>query len=349
MIKIVSGLFLFALVLPAQNSLKFEVDPSWPKPLPDRWITGQVGGVCTDSHDHIVIVNRRNITKEEAETEISAPSIIMFDYAGKVIASIGDPDKVPNSIHGCAFDRENNFWVGGNDDGILQKYSHDGKLLLQIGTRGKFDTSDGTEKGKPLNASHEQFFNPAGMAIDPTNGDIYVADGYGNRRVAVFDKDGKFLRQWGRQATDAETQAGVPGVFSQVVHCIAISNAGLIYVCDRQGDRIEVFDKMGNFKRNISIPTGTPTLPDKRGTAWWVAFSRDPDQKYIYVVNGRNEQIHILDHESGKILASFGRAGHQAGSFIHAHTMAVDSKGNIYVAETDWGRRIQRFKPVANK
>jgi len=335
--------------LPAQNALKFEVDPTWPKPLPERWITGQVGGVCTDSHDHIVIVNRRNITKEEEETEISAPSIIMFDNTGKVIQSIGDPDKVPNSIHGCAFDRENNFWVGGNDDGILQKYSHDGKLLAQIGTRGKFDTSDGTAKGKPLNASHEGFFNPAGMAIDPTNGDIYVADGYGNRRVAVFDKDGKFLRQWGRQATDAETQAGVPGVFSQVVHCIAISNAGLIYVCDRQGDRIEVFDKMGNFKRNISIPTGTPTLPDKRGTAWWVAFSRDPDQKYMYVVNGRNEQIHILDHESGKILASFGRAGHQIGSFIHAHTMAVDSKGNIYVAETDWGRRIQRFKPVANK
>jgi DNA-binding beta-propeller fold protein YncE len=271
----------------------------------------------------------------------------MFDSAGNVIKSIGDPDKVPNSIHGCIFDREDNFWVGGNDDGIIQKYSHDGKLLTQIGTRGKFDTTDGTAKGKPLNASHEGFFNPAGMAVDPSNGDIYVADGYGNRRVAVFDKDGKFLRQWGRQATDAETRDGVAGVFSQVVHCIALDKAGLVYVCDRQGDRIEVFDKMGNFKRNIWIKTGTPTLPDKRGTAWWVAFSRDPDQKYMYVVNGRNEQIHVLDHESGEILASFGRAGHQIGSFIHAHTMAIDSKGNLYIAETDWGRRIQRFKPVA--
>jgi DNA-binding beta-propeller fold protein YncE len=347
MIKVATGLFIFALVLPAQKGLKFEVDPTWPKALPERWITGQVGGVCTDSHDHIVIVNRRNITAEEAETEISAPSIIMFDSAGNVIKSIGDPDKVPNSIHGCIFDREDNFWVGGNDDGIIQKYSHDGKLLTQIGTRGKFDTTDGTAKGKPLNASHEGFFNPAGMAVDPSNGDIYVADGYGNRRVAVFDKDGKFLRQWGRQATDAETRDGVAGVFSQVVHCIALDKAGLVYVCDRQGDRIEVFDKMGNFKRNIWIKTGTPTLPDKRGTAWWVAFSRDPDQKYMYVVNGRNEQIHVLDHESGEILASFGRAGHQIGSFIHAHTMAIDSKGNLYIAETDWGRRIQRFKPVA--
>jgi DNA-binding beta-propeller fold protein YncE len=347
MIKVATGLFIFALVLPAQKGLKFEVDPTWPKALPERWITGQVGGVCSDSHDHIVIVNRRNITAEEAETEISAPSIIMFDSAGNVIKSIGDPDKVPNSIHGCIFDREDNFWVGGNDDGIIQKYSHDGKLLTQIGTRGKFDTTDGTAKGKPLNASHEGFFNPAGMAVDPSNGDIYVADGYGNRRVAVFDKDGKFLRQWGRQATDAETRDGVAGVFSQVVHCIALDKAGLVYVCDRQGDRIEVFDKMGNFKRNIWIKTGTPTLPDKRGTAWWVAFSRDPDQKYMYVVNGRNEQIHVLDHESGEILASFGRAGHQIGSFIHAHTMAIDSKGNLYIAETDWGRRIQRFKPVA--
>ena len=144
MIKIAIALFVFALALPGQNALKFEVDPTWPKPLPEHWITGQVGGVCTDSHDHIVIVNRRNITKEEAETEISAPSIIMFDNTGKVIASIGDPDKVPNSIHGCAFDRENNFWVGGNDDGILQKYSHDGKLLLQIGTRGLILTRQGS-------------------------------------------------------------------------------------------------------------------------------------------------------------------------------------------------------------
>jgi len=175
-----------------------------------------------------------------------------------------------------------------------------------------------------------------------------MAELTGSKRTEVIQSALTVYHWFVRQATDTETQAGVSGVFSQVVHCIAMSNAGLIYVCDRQGDRIEVFDKMGNFKRNISIPTGT-ALPDKRGTAWWVAFSRDPDQKYMYVVDGRNEKIQILDHESGKILASFGRAGHQIGSFIHAHTMAVDSKGNIYVAETDWGRRIQRFKPVSNK
>ena len=119
-----------------------------------------------------------------------------------------------------------------------------------------------------------------------------------------------------------------------------------MYVCDRQGDRVQVFDKMGNFKRNIWIRTGTATLPDPRGTAWWVAFSIDPEQKFMYVMNGRNEQVHILDHASGKILASFGRPGHQIGSFIHGHTIAFDSKGNLYVAETDWGRRVQKFKVV---
>jgi sugar lactone lactonase YvrE len=345
--KLLLASWLFPLVLMAQSAPHFEVDPSWPKPLPEGWITGQLGGVCTDSHDHIVVVNRRDITKEEAETAEQAPPIIMFDLAGKVIASWGDPKVVPNSIHGCSFDSDNNVWVGGNDDGILQKYSHDGKLLTQIGTRGVFDSSDGTGKGKFQNSSPKGFFNPAGMAIDRSNGDIYVADGYGNRRVAVFDKTGKFLRQWGRQATDDETRAGVAGAFSKVVHCIALGNDGMVYVCDRQGDRIQVFDKTGKFQRNIWIKTGTPDLPDPRGTAWWVAFSPDAQQKYMYVVNGRNEQVHVLDHASGQILASFGRPGHQLGSFIHGHTMAVDSRGNIYIAETDCGRRVQRFTPAS--
>ena len=259
-----------------RSSLTYELDASWPKPLPEKWITGQLGGVCVDAHDHVAVVNRRDITDEEAETGVQAPPILMFDRAGTLVASFGDPKAVPDSIHGCTFDAENNLWVAGNDDGIVQKYTHEGKLSLQIGTRGKFDSSDGTAKGTFRNASHEQFFFPAGVAIDPANGDIYVADGYGNKRVAVFDRKGGFLRQWGRQATAAESEAGAPGAFANVVHCVAISRAGLVYVCDRQGDRVQVFDKMGTFIRNIWIRTGTPTLPDPRGTAWWVAFSPDP-------------------------------------------------------------------------
>jgi DNA-binding beta-propeller fold protein YncE len=160
----------------------------------------------------------------------------------------------------------------------------------------------------------------------------------------VFDRNGKFLRQWVRQGTKDEAAAGEGGAFMGVVHCVVMDNNGLVYVCDRQGNRIQVFDKMGNFKKNIWIKTGKEDTPDSWGTAWWLAFSRDPAQKFMYVADGRWEQVHILDRESGKELAKFGRPGHQIGEFTHCHTMDVDSKGNIYVAETDIGRRVQKFK-----
>ena len=328
------------------HSPRFEVDPTWPKPLPPGWITGRLGGVCSDGHDHIIVTNRRDITDEEKETSKQAPSVLIFDRAGSLVDSWGDTTTVPATIHGCAADRDNNIWVTGSDDGLLQKYTHAGKLLMEIGKRGVVDTSDGTGKGKSLNASRTLLFFPSGLEIDLGNGDLYVADGYGNRRVVVFDREGRFLRQWGHQATKEETEAGAAGAFAQVVHCIALSNAGLVYVCDRQGDRVQVFDKTGKFQRNIWIRTGTPTLPDPRGTAWWVGFSRDPEQRFMYVMNGRNEQVHILDHASGKILSSFGRPGHQLGSFTHGHTLTTDTNGNVYVAETDTGRRIQKFRIV---
>jgi len=340
---------LWPLAAQAQTAPAYEVDATWPKPLPEGWITGQLGGVCVDGLDNVYVVNRADITDEEKETSKPAPPIMKFDAAGNLLASWGDPRVVPRGIHGCFVDREFNVYVAGNGDGIIQKYGPDQKLLLQIGTRGKFDSEDGTGKGIEgvgLNKSTTSFYNPSGIAIDTGNGDIYVSDGYGNRRVAVFDKTGKFLRQWGRQATDAEAAEGVGGAFSQVVHCISISNAGLVYVCDRQGDRVQVFQKDGTFVRNIWIKTGTDKIPDARGTAWWVDFSPDREQKLLYVMNGRNETVHILDHASGKILSTFGRPGHQIGNFTHGHTLAVDSKGALYVAETNWGRRIQKFKIV---
>ena len=325
---------------------RFEVDPWWPKPLPEGWSTGQVACVYVDHHDHVLLVNRGDITEEERETSIQAPAVMIFDLEGNMIDSWGDWAVLPTTVHSCAVDNENNVWITANGDGMVQKYTHDGKLLLQIGKKGVFDTSDGTRKGKPLNSGRTQLFKPAGVAVDPDNRDVYFADGYGNRRVVVFDRNGNFLRQWGRQATHEEMEAGVGGVFAEVVHSVAISNAGLVYVGDRQGDRVQVFDKMGNFKRNIWVRTGTATLPDPRGTAWWTGFSPDREQKFLYVMNGRNEQVHILDHASGKILSSFGRPGHQLGNFTHGHSLAVDSRGNIYVADTNWGRRVQKFKPV---
>jgi hypothetical protein len=332
------------------NPPRFEVDPYWPKPLPKGWVNGWIGGVCVDARDHVFIVDRGNLTDNEKEAGHPAPPVIEFDSEGTVVNSWGDPDVVPINQHGCFVDYENNVWLAGAHDGIVQKYTHDGsKLLLQIGKSRVFDSSDGTFDGRALNSSHTLLFRPTGVAVDRGNGDIFISDGYGNSRVAVFDRNGKFLRQWGRQGTSAEAEAGEGGAFVQWVHCITIGNDGLVYVCDRNGDRVQVFDTMGSFKRNIWIRTGGEHLPDRSGTAMWVGFSPDPAQRFMYVASEHNDQIHILDHASGQILSSFGRVGHFLGEFTHAHTMAVDSKGNIYVAEVQNGNRVQKFKIVGSQ
>jgi hypothetical protein len=335
----------FGRVQAQSGTLKYVVDAGWPKPLPENWVTGQVSGVCVDGQDHVFIVNRDDITGKEAEVSHQAPPFIELDRGGKVVKGFGDWKTVPNTTHGCTIDTQNNFWTAGNGDGVIQKYSHDGSLVMQIGKRGIVDTSDGTLKGRAMNSSHTQFYMPSDIAIDSANGDVYVADGYGNSRIAVFDREGTFLRQWGHQGTKEEADAGVGGAFMRVVHCVALGNDDLVYVCDRQSDRIQVFDKMGNFKKNIWIKRGR-ALPDDWGTTWWIGFSPDHEQKYMFVADGGDEQVKILDRASGEILSSFGRPGHQLGEFTHAHTLAVDSDSNIYVAETDWGRRVQRFRPV---
>jgi DNA-binding beta-propeller fold protein YncE len=337
------------------NTPRFEVDPAWPKPLPNLWVTGGVGGVCIDSRDHVFILNRRDLTDNDLDAGHQAPVVIEFDAEGNVVNSFGDPDTTPNTPHGCAVDAENNVWITGTGDGVVQKYSHDGsKLLLQIGKLGVVDSSDGTAKGKALNSSHEGFYKPAGIAIDPKNGDVYVADGEtigGNHRVAVFDAGGKFLRQWDLHRTESETG----DAFVPVLHCVMLDNNGLVYVCDRRGHRIQVFDKMGNFQKNIpvefapmsKVPSGPEHESGILGSAVWVGFSRDPQQKYMYVINQDNEKIDILDHATGQLLSSFGRVGRKPGEFTYSHFLAVDSKGNIYVAEVGTGKRIQKFKLVS--
>lgn len=340
---------------------KFELDPFWPKPLPQLWVTGEVGGTCVDAQDHVFIVNRQNLTPDEQKNAQPAPPVIELDPEGNVVNSWGKQigrdtdgaailprgaqDTLPKKLHACVVDDQGNIWIGGSQDGILQKYTHDGsKMLLQIGTPGQLDTSDGTPTGYAMNSSQTTLNRPAGIAIDPTNGDIYVADGYGNKRVVVFDKEGHFLRQWGKQGTVAQTEAGVGGVFLDTVHCVAIDNGGLVYVCDRKGDRVEVFDKMGNFRKNIVIQKGTGYSRKLSGAVWWVAFSRDPEQKYMYVADGGNEVVWILDHATGQILSGFGQPGHQTGNFSYLHTISIDSKGNLIAGETINGRRVQRFK-----
>ena len=326
---------------------KFKVDPFWPQPLPDRWVTGEVGGTCVDAQDNVFIVNRGNLTAKEQVNATKAPPVIEFNPDGKMVRAWGDWKVFPGRPHGCFVDYQGNIWIAGNEDGIVQKYSHDGsKLLLQIGTKGKFDTSDGTINGAAMNSSHTLLNCPADIAVDPANGDVYIADGYGNRRVVVFDRNGHFLRQWGKQATQAQTDAGVGGVFLKVVHCVVIGNDGLVYVCDRLGDRIEVFDKMGSFKRNILIESKTAPLTGI-GSACWIGFSPDKAQTFMYVADCGDEEVRILDHATGRTLSTFGRPGHQAGEFDNLHSLAVDSKGDIITGETVGGRRVQMFRLVS--
>ena len=333
----------------------YEVDPFWPKPLPDRWVIGAPSGVCVDSQDHVFIVNLSGLTPEERITAVAAPPVLEFDPDGNLVNSWGDKELLPEGLHGCFVDYQGNVWIAsGKKDAIVQKYSHDGsKMLLQIGTKGKFDTSDGTISrfedgiinGAPMNSSHTLLNEPTSIAVDPTNGDVYIADGYGNRRVVVFDSSGHYLRQWGRQGTLAEVDAGVGGVFLRDVHCVAISHDGLVYACDRLGDRIEVFDKMGNFKRNILVESKTGRLTG-HGSACWVAFSPDPGQKFIIVGTCTDSEVRILDRATGQEISRFGRPGNQVGEFESVHSLAVDSKGDIIVGDTATARRIEMWRLV---
>jgi hypothetical protein len=325
---------------------KFEVDPFWPKPLPDRWVTGEVGGVCVDAQDHVFTLNRGNLLTFEQKNATAAPLVTEFDQEGTLVNSWGNRDLLPTGLHGCFVDYQRNIWIGGNQDAIVQKYTHDGsKMLLQIGTRGKFDSSDGSGNGAAMNSSHVFLNGPTSVAVDPTNGDVYIADGYTNRRVVVFDRDGKFLRQWGRQGTLDEIDAGVGGVFLREVHCVVIANDGLVYVCDRYGNQIQVFDKMGNFRRNILVESKATRLPGV-GSACWIGFSPGPAQKFAYVGDCAYGEVRVLDRATGQTLSRFGRPGNQVGEIADPHTIAVDSKGNVVVGDTANGRRIQMWRPV---
>src|SRR5213593_354408 len=321
---------------------RYEADVSWPKPLPDRWVLGGLGGVCVDAQDHVFILNRQDVIEGDLNGGKLAPPIIEFDPAGSVVNSWGDPKLLDPRLHSCRVDKDNNIWIGSAPSGMIKKYSHDGsKMLLQIGKKGTVDSSDGTIKGKPLNSEAAIFFMPSSIFVDPQNGDVYLTDGEGrdsNRRVAVMDRTGKFLRQW------------LPEGMA-TVHCLSMANDGLVYVCNREGSRIQIYDKMGNFKKNIEVPW-TPVTPPKDGkltqsggSAVALDFSHDPNQRFIYMINQNNAQVEIIDRQSGKIVSSFGRPGSFPGQFNQAHGIAADSKDNVYIAENR-GRRVHKFRVV---
>ena len=228
---------------------RYEADINWPKPLPNRWVLGGLGGTCVDAQGHVFILNRQDVLEGELNTGRLAPSIIEFDSEGNVVNSWGDPALLDPRLHSCHVDKDNNVWIASAPSGMVQKYTHDGStLLLQIGKKGVVDSSDGTVKGTPLNSNAAIFFMPSSISVDRQNGDVYVSDGEGaggNRRITVTDSSGKFLRQW--QPEGMET-----------VHCLSIGNDGLVYVCNRSGSRIQVYDKTGILKRCLLYTSPSP-------------------------------------------------------------------------------------------
>ena len=348
--SVVAGCLFNPVRAQAQQVPRYEVDLSWPKlPLPDRWITGGLGGMCIDGRDHIYILNRQNVVPADLNAAQLAPPVIEFDPDGNVVRSWGDAAQLGDRLHDCHVDDEQNVWIIAAGTGVVQKYSSDGsELLLQIGETGVYDSSDGTRDGRPLNSDRAQFFLPASIDVDPETGDIYVADGEtpaGNQRIAVLDRQGNFLRQWALHRTDGE------GDLTQLPHCLRLSADGLVYVCDRQADRIQVFDRMGTFIRNIDVPWPSHAPPETRrgatrGTAVVLAFSPDPDQRHFFVLNQNSVMVDVLDRQTGQVMSSFGGGpGRYSGQFTLPHGIAVDSAGNVYVAEQE-GRRIQKFRVV---
>ena len=334
---------------------RYVVDPYWPKPLPNRWVTGAVGGICLDRQDHVFGINRSDITALELRVgKVAAPPVIEYDSEGNVVSAWGDPNVMPRGIHGCFVDHKNNLWIAGSSGGMVQKWSLESKqLLLQIGDRNVCDGPCGETAS--LNGSTVTLNQPADIAVDPVTDEVYIADGYGNHRVVVFDANGRFLRQWGSAGTGAGQFAFVGGGHP---HCVVMSKEGLLYVCDRGNDRIQVFDKMGTLVEIIPIKPGTGNVPAPDGTpgrqavgsALDVALSADREQRYILNVDTGNEVLWFLDRRVGRgeippILGGFGSQGHNAGNFTLLHMIAVDSRGNLYTSETVDGRRLQKFVP----
>jgi hypothetical protein len=351
---------------PTVEAPRFEVDPFWPKPLPNKWVLGNAIGVGVDSRDHVFIVHRQD-TMNEAENGAGvnpptsecckgAPPVLEFDPDGNLVNSWGGANEGyvwPGSNHGISIDKKNNVWIGGNgtNDSHILKFTHDGKLILQIGKPNAVPLpAEQVKPGHQVGNSNsmEHFGRVAKVSLDDAANEAYVSDGYLNRRVAVIDMTtGKIKRFWGAYGnvpSDSNYGGYSPDSalipqFRTPMHCAEPTNDGHVYVCDRPNDRIQVFTKAGKFVKEVRI--APKTLGD--GSVWDIAFSKDPAQKYLYLADGKNEKIYVMDRQSLEILTQFGEGGRQPGQWFAVHSIATDSRGNIYTTETYEGKRLQKF------
>ena len=344
----------------------FEVDPMWPKPLPNHWILGSAIGVTVDSQDNIWIIHRGNGNPRTelgaaqnpptGDCCIPAPPVLQFDPEGNLLSHWGGPGEGydwPASNHGITADPMDNLWIGGNggDDAHILVLAQDGTVLKQFGKPGtrraeSFDEADPQWSGNSMDM--ENFGRVAKISFDASASEAYVADGYLNKRVAVLDiETGALKRYWGAYGNEPDdTSLGPydpesPPVqqFRNPVHAADPSNDGHVYVCDRPNNRIQVFRTDGTFVMEKIIAVNTRG----DGSMWDVAFSKDPDQKYLYVADGKNMKVHVLLRETMEVLTTFGDGGRQPGQFFGVHSIATDSQGNIYTTETYEGKRLQKF------
>jgi DNA-binding beta-propeller fold protein YncE len=331
----------------------FQVDPFWPKELPNNWIVGNVVGVGLDSHDNVWIVHR---PRSQAGAE-KTPAVLAFDQAGTLIHSWGGPGPGYDwgtQTHGVYVDYKDNVWVGfggglpydlkskaTTDNAHFLKFTPEGKFLLQIGKFGM-----GTEGSN----STQYLGQPTGVYVDPANDEAFITDGYTNRRVIVFDGNtGAYKRHWGAFGNRPDdgpltpfNRSGPERQQFDTPHCIAGAKDGLLYVCDRGNQRIQVFRKDGTFVKEALI---NAKLNDGQigGTPWDIALSTDPRQRFILLADGGNHKLHTLVRDTLEVVATFGHRGRWAGQFESPHSMAIDSKGNLFVGETLDGRRVQKF------
>jgi DNA-binding beta-propeller fold protein YncE len=274
--------------------------------------------------------------------------VLEFDAAGRYLrgwGGAGEGYEWPEDEHAIFVDHKRNVWItsaggprlAGGKENMILKFTSDGRFLFQIGKRGQ---SQGSLDTANVN-------NAADVFVDPTTNELYVADGYVNRRVIVYDADtGAFKRMWGAYGKPPDDAApktlaldGPPPAQFNLVHGVRVSRDGKVYVNDRRNNRMQVFSTAGVFEREIFIERKTRLL----GTSFAVAFSQDAAQRYLYLADAGNGKVRIYDRASLTEVGAIGRIGRYAGQFIFLHALAVDSKGDLYTAEVGTGRRVQKF------
>jgi DNA-binding beta-propeller fold protein YncE len=330
----------------------FEVDPFWPKPLPNHWVLGSTIGLSVDSQDHVWIVHRPGTVEDNFKAADFtpaigvcckvAPEVLQFDANGTLVSNWGGKGtgyEWPESNHGITVDSKGGVWIGGNGntDTQILKFDKTGKFLFQLGKQGVHKGSNDLDN----------FWRPAKIVEDPDANEVYIADGYGNRRIIVLDREtGKYKRHWGAYGKKPDDAAvppysptAEPSQNFNTVHCAQVSKDGFVYVCDRVNDRIQVFRKDGTFVKEAFFDKNTL----RSGAVWDMTLSRDPQQSFLYYANGVDEKICIVKRDTLETLTCFGDGGRQPGQFFGVHNLDTDSKGNLYATETYTGARVQRF------